>query len=78
MRDERVELGEVDVLLLVEVAGVAGRQLGEVVLALLLGQPGPGLVVGREDRAGRAELGDHVADRRRARCTLRRRDARRR
>ena len=58
-----VERGEVDVLLLVEVARVAGRDLGEVLGALLLLQPLLRLGVGREDRAGRAELGDHVRDR---------------
>ena len=58
-----VSVGEVDVLLLVEVAGVAGRELREVVRALLLLQPLLGLGVRREDRARRAELGDHVRDR---------------
>ena len=50
-------------LLFVEVSGVAGLERGEVAFALLLGEPGARLVVGREDRAGRAELRDHVRDR---------------
>ena len=57
------ELREVDVLLLVEVPGVAGLELGEVVGTLLLLQPLLRLGIGREDRPGRAELGDHVRDR---------------
>ena len=63
LRHERDELGEVDVLLLVEIAGVAGRELHELVRALLLGHPPVRLVVGWEHRAGRSELGDHVRDR---------------
>ena len=63
LRHQRDELGEVDVLLLVEVAGTAGLERDEVLLPLLLDEPRARLVVGREDRAGRAELGDHVGDR---------------
>ena len=39
-------LGEVDVLLLVEVSGLAGREVDELVLAPLLAHPGARLVVG--------------------------------
>src|SRR5207248_10010442 len=63
LRDERNESGKVDVLLLVEVAGVPGRQLGEIFDALLLFQPRARHVVGREHYACRPELGDHVRDR---------------
>src|SRR5213078_1905116 len=61
--NERDELGEVDVLLLVEVTRVAGLERDEVIFSLLLGEPTSSLLVGRKDRAGRAELGDHVRDR---------------
>src|SRR5262249_19126712 len=61
---ERDERREVDVLDLVEVALVAARlERGEIAGALLLVEPGLRLVVRWEDRAGRAELGDHVRDR---------------
>lgn len=43
-------------------AGV-GADVAEVVLTLLAAQPVARLVLGREDRRGRAELGDHVGDR---------------
>ena len=62
-RDERDERRQVDLLLLVEVAGRAGGQFGEVVPAALFLEPRPRLLVGRKDGAGRAELGDHVRDR---------------
>ena len=49
--------------LLVEVARVARGHLDEVVAPLLLVEPGLRRVVRGEDRAGGAELGDHVRDR---------------
>ena len=63
LRQQRNELGKVDVLLFVEVPGVPGWQLDEVFEALLLLQPAARLAVCGEDRTGRAELGDHVRDR---------------
>ena len=63
LRDQRPELAEVDVDLLVEVAGVAGRHGLEVVRALLLLEPEPRRVVRGEDPSRRAQLGDHVGDR---------------
>src|SRR5918998_998061 len=67
----RVRLGyegfqfvELDVLALVVLCTLVGGELDEVVRALLGFKPLFRALVGRKDAGGRAELGDHVADRR--------------
>src|SRR5919205_561175 len=60
---QRPELAEVDLHAVVVLGAVVGPDVREVVLALLAAQPVSRLLVGREDRRGRAELGDHVRDR---------------
>ena len=63
LRDQRDEHGEIDLLLLVEVAGRAAGQLDEVLGPPLLLEPRARLLVRREDGARGAELRDHVRDR---------------
>jgi hypothetical protein len=60
--DQRDERGQVDLGLLVVARAGIGAELDELVLAPLAAQEVPGLLVGREDRGGRTQLGDHVAD----------------
>ena len=60
--DQRLDPGQVDLVLLVVVAAGVGGQLPPGVAAPLGRQVGAGAVVGGEDAGGGAEFGPHVAD----------------
>jgi hypothetical protein len=61
-RDQRLQPGEVDLLLDVILSVVVGEDLHPVVLAPLRGKEAADLDVGWEDRRRRAQLGAHVGD----------------
>jgi len=61
--DERFDLREVDHDLVGVLRVVVGRKVDVFVLATLAGEVVASLLVGREDRGGRAELRAHVRDR---------------
>src|SRR5215207_1621379 len=61
--DEGFQLVQLDVLVLVVICALVRGELDEVVRALLGFEPFFRTLVGGKDAGGRAELGDHVADR---------------
>src|SRR5215204_3096893 len=63
LRDQRLELSELDDLALVVGRAVVRGEGGVVFLAPLGGEPLAGLFIAREDGGRGAQLGDHVADR---------------